>query len=85
MTALWKLAWALPVVTITGLVVMLLMKRVLVRGAAHNRPSQRLRSRETLQVSEQTRLHLVELDGKPYLLVESSQHAQLQLSQGSQR
>lgn len=78
MTALWKLAWALPLVIFTGVVLVLLLKRVLVPSALGQRSSQRIQSRESLQVSEQTRLHLVEIDGRSYLLIESNQQAQLQ-------
>lgn len=77
--ALWRLAWALPLVLLTGGVAVLLLKRFVIRGAPSseaNRPG-RLLLRESLCVSEQTCVHLIEIDGTPCLLAESSRHATL--------
>lgn len=77
MDAIWKLTWALPLVLLTGLVVVLLLKRVMNVPAAEG-SVQRLRNRESLTLSGHTRLHLVEVDGKPLLLIESDRATQLQ-------
>lgn len=77
MDAIWKLIWALPLVLVTGAVLVLLLKHVVYAPASH-RSLQRMRSCESLALSARTRLHLLELDGKAYLLVESERQAQLQ-------
>jgi flagellar biogenesis protein FliO len=78
MEPLWKLFWALPLVLIVGAGAMLLLKRFIVPVARAGQPSQRMQTRESLVLSEQTRLHLVDIDGKTYLVTESAHRTQLQ-------
>jgi flagellar biogenesis protein FliO len=77
MSSLLRLLWALPLVLAIGAGAMLVLRRfVLPVSRAH--AAQRLVFREQLALSEQTRVHLLEIDGNGYLLVESTQNATLQ-------
>ena len=83
MSTLWRLVWALPLVLATGVGVMLLLKRFVVPTEAKSRDTRRLNLRETLAVSDETRVHLVEIDRQSYLVVESTRNAVLQPTQAS--
>jgi hypothetical protein len=77
MNSLSRLFWALPLVLVVGAAVMLVLRRfvlpvTLPRGAT------RIVARETLALSEHTRVHLVEIDGSSHLILESTQNAVLQ-------
>jgi len=74
---LWRLSWALPVTVLIGGVIILLLKQILGQGSFPDRTLQRMVKRESLSLSDETRLHLVEVDGRPYVLVESTRHASL--------
>lgn len=74
---LLRLSWALPLVLATGAVAMLALKRVVARAPKAPEESPRMTVRETLAVSEETRVHLVELNRQSYLLVESTRGTQL--------
>ena len=74
---LLRLLWALPLVLLVGVAAALMLRRI-VKPAVHSPGSiLRLILRESLQLSEHTRVHLIELDNDSYLLVESMQHAAL--------
>lgn len=66
---LWNLLWALPLVSVLALVVILVLKRTQAGRSAQTLP--RVSLRESLSVSERTQVHLIEVDFRPYLLVES--------------
>lgn len=74
---LWRLAWALPFVLVAGLVTMLALKRIVARPSAMT-TQRRVTLCESLEVSDATSVHLLEVDGKPYLVVESSRQSTLQ-------
>ncbi|MET0534973.1 MAG: hypothetical protein ABW171_12170 [Steroidobacter sp.] len=79
MNAAWKLAWALPLVLAIGVGAMLLLRKFLVpvaRQAGDDQP--RMVVRQSLPVSEQTSVHLIEVDGRDYLVVESARQAVVQ-------
>ena len=78
MNTLWRLAWALPLVLITGAAMVYMLKQVIVRDSASRRDSRRMHLRESLCVSPQTQMHLVEFDRRPYILVESEHGTVLQ-------
>ena len=80
MDASLRLVWALPLVLLTGTVLVLLLKYVMKPLRSSAAVAQRLRLRESLSVSEQTRVHLIDLDGTACLLVESTQQATLYLT-----
>jgi flagellar biogenesis protein FliO len=83
METLWRLAWALPLVLLVGAVTVLLLKRFAVPTLPSNRSAPRLTLQESLSVSDDTRLHLVAVDRRTFLVVESSRHAQMhQVSEG---
>jgi flagellar biogenesis protein FliO len=75
--SLLRLLWALPLVLLVGLATVLLLRRVLQLPGRKQGGTSRLRSGETLQLSQHTRAHLIELDGASYLVVESTQRASL--------
>lgn len=77
--ALWRLIWALPLVLVTGLVAVLVLKRLLPEARA-DRQHRRMAVCETLTLSDQTHLHLIEVDRQPYLLVDSPGGTALQLA-----
>lgn len=84
MNALWRLLWALPLVLAAGVAAMLVLRRFIVPAAREKRVA-RMLARETLSLSDQTRVHLVEVDGACYLIVESTQNAALQPLSGHAR
>ncbi|HEY5760122.1 MAG TPA: hypothetical protein VIU34_30075 [Steroidobacter sp.] len=79
MDALLRLVWALPLVLLTGAVLVLLLKRVMKPLHSSAAFAQRLSLRESLSVSDETRVHLIDLDGTACLLVESTRQATLHL------
>lgn len=81
MSTLWRLVWALPLVLATGVGVMLLLKRFVAPASVKPRDTRRLNLRETLDVSEDTRVHLVEIDRQTYVVVESTRNAVVQSAQ----
>lgn len=80
MDALLRLAWALPLVLFTGTVLVLLLKRIIKPLPSSAAVAQRLSLRESLSVSEETRVHLIDLDGAACLLVESTRQTTLHLT-----
>jgi flagellar biogenesis protein FliO len=74
---LLRLLWALPFVLLVGVAAALMLRRI-VKPAVHSpRSALRMSLSESLQLSEHTRVHLIEFDNDSYLLVESMQHAAL--------
>jgi flagellar biogenesis protein FliO len=76
--ALLRLAWALPLVLAIGVAAALVLKRFVLPAASETPKGQRLSLRESLSVSDDTRLHLLEVDGKTHLLIESGRQTVLQ-------
>jgi len=75
--ALWRLAWALPMVLAIGVASVLVLRRWVVphrQGEATGR----LRVLESLPLSDDTRLYVIDVDRRPLLLVESSREITLQ-------
>lgn len=77
MTTMWRLAWALPLVLAVGVAAMLVI-RGLVAPSQVKRPAQRLSARGSLSLSDKTCVHLIDVDGKDYLVIESAQQTVLQ-------
>jgi len=73
-----RLLWALPLVLMTGIAIMLLLRRVLPLPASSATDIAPLAVRHSLTLADDTRVHLLEVDRKSYLLVESSRQALLQ-------
>lgn len=73
-----RLAWALPLVLAIGGLAVLMLKRLLLPGAAVRTSTQRLSVRESLSVSDATRVHLIDVDGTSYIIVESTSHTSVQ-------
>ena len=69
---LWRLVWALPLVLVTGAAAMLLLKRILTPAGTSVEHGRHLTLRESLIISDGTRMHLIEVDRQKYLLVESA-------------
>jgi flagellar biogenesis protein FliO len=59
---LWRLAWALPLVLLLGLVIVLLLKRHMAGRLSMKPDAQRMVVRESMSVSIQTQLHLIEVE-----------------------
>ena len=78
MDALLRLAWALPLVLGIGIAAAFVLKRFVVPAASAAPQGQRLNLRESLAISEETRLHLLEVDGKAHLVIESARQTVLQ-------
>ena len=78
METLWRLAWALPLVLVTGVVAVLTLRRFVVPTQGTSQPAQRMNLRESLSLSDDTRVHLIEIDGQVFLVVESLRHTLLQ-------
>lgn len=78
METLWRLAWALPLVLLTGMVAVLTLRRFVVPTQGTGQQTQRMNLRESLSLSDDTRVHLIEIDRQVLLIVESSRHTLLQ-------
>ena len=81
MDTLLRLAWALPLVLLTGTAVMLLLRNLVRPVQPTNQVAPRMSLRESMTVSNDTRVHLVVADGQTYLLVESAGGTVLQPAQ----
>jgi hypothetical protein len=81
MDTLWRLVWALPLVLLTGAAVMLLLRQFVRPVRATSPAALRMSLRESMSVSNDTRVHLIEADGQTYLLVESPGGTVLQPNQ----
>lgn len=68
---LYRLAWALPLVLMLGIAAAFALRRLETLAVQRAAP-QVLRLDQTLQVSDQTRVHLLTVHGKPMLLVEGA-------------
>ena len=80
MDALWRLTWALPVVLLTGIAVMLVLKRWMAPECRlGGRTAKAVMSlRESLSVSDQTHVYLIAVGRQEYVLVESARNAVIQ-------
>lgn len=78
MNTLWKLTWALPLVLTIGGVAVLVLKRFVVPARPADRAGPRMTLCESLSLSDETRVHLIEVERKPYVVIESDRHAVLQ-------
>ena len=78
MTMLWRLAWALPLVLVVGTVVMLILRRF-VQPSPLPAERPKLSVRGSVTLSDKTSMHLVDVDGKEFLIVESAQQTSVQL------
>ena len=78
MDILWRLTWALPLVLVIGIVAVLVLKRFAVPAQRASQAATRMSVRETLSLSDDTRVHLIEIDRRDYLVVESARHTVLQ-------
>jgi len=78
MNALLRLLWALPLVLALGVGFMIVLRRF-VAPAPNGKPAARHTALcEQLALSEQTRVYLLDVDGRKYLVVESTQNTRLQ-------
>jgi flagellar biogenesis protein FliO len=77
----WRLIWALPLVLVTGTAAMLVLKRILTPVSPPVEPGRHMALRESLTVSDGTRMHLIEVNRQNYLLVESATNTVLQCLQ----
>lgn len=80
---LWRLAWALPLVLLIGVMFILALKRWGITRLpglmpAIARPSDELHMVAELSVSDDTRVYLLEAGGQRWLLTESRLHASTQ-------
>ncbi len=78
----WRIMWALPLVLAVGMVAVLILRRFLGPAKHMHRKAQRMSLHESLSVSDDTRVHLIEVDGGRYLIVESARQAALQALNG---
>jgi hypothetical protein len=75
MDTLLRLVWALPLVVLVGVGLMLAMKRFMaVDSPALQAPS----LLKTLRLSEQTQAHVIDVDGRRFLVVESERSVALE-------
>jgi len=73
-----RLLWALPLVLLTGAGIVLLLRRTLGSHQIGSKGRERMSLRESVSVSQDTRIHLLQVDRQSYLLVESSRVTSLQ-------
>jgi flagellar biogenesis protein FliO len=74
MNSTLRLLWALPLVLAVGATAMFVLRRFVV-PVPGTRSAHRLVARESIALSNETRVHLVEVDGVRCLIVESAQNA----------
>lgn len=75
METIWRLAWAMPLVLMVGAGMALILKRFVVPGQQpRTQPARRMSVCESLSLSEDTRVHLIEVDCQTFLVVESARH-----------
>lgn len=74
MSSLLRLLWALPLVLAVGAVMMIVLRRFVVPATVPP-ATRRLIARESMPLSNETRAHLIEVDGVRYLVVESTLNA----------
>jgi predicted exporter len=79
MDTLLRLAWALPLVLLTGAALMLVMKRFM---PAQTSAPQAPVLLKTLRLSEHTQAFVIDIEGAQYLLVESQCNALLEAVPG---
>jgi hypothetical protein len=70
--SLLRLAWALPLVLTVGVLGMLLLKRVLAAGGQLKGPVDDLVLQRSLKLSETTAAHVIAVEGKKLMIIESS-------------
>jgi hypothetical protein len=81
MEAMWRLVWALPLVLLIGAAIVLFLKRFVVAGeGAPAAAERRMHLRESLALSDDTRMHLIELDRRAYFVVESKQRVRVEIA-----
>jgi flagellar biogenesis protein FliO len=71
MSSVLRLLWALPLVLAVGAVMMIVLRRFVVPTTVPT-ATRRLIARESMPLSNDTRAHLIEVDGVSYLVVESA-------------
>ena len=82
--ALWRLAWALPLVLAVGVIAVLAIRRWgMWQGVGVG--AARLRVVESMPVSDETRIHLILVDRQPLLLIESARQVTTRELGSSQR
>jgi flagellar biogenesis protein FliO len=68
-----------------GAIIMLVLRRFVLPASSMSRPIQRMRALESVTLSEATSAHLVEVDGKSYVVIESTRQAVVQAVQATPR
>jgi flagellar biogenesis protein FliO len=79
--ALWRLLWALPLVVLVGAAIMLALRQLLPRLPATG--THPMTVRQSLVLSDETRVHLLQVDGRSYVVMESSRNSVLQAVQAA--
>jgi hypothetical protein len=69
---LLRLAWALPLVLAVGVIGMLVLKRLLAAGGQLKSPAEDLVLQRSLKLSETATAHVVAVEGKKLMIIESS-------------
>jgi flagellar biogenesis protein FliO len=77
MDTMLRLAWALPLVLLVGVLVALILRRFVVLAPTSHRQA-RLSLCESLWLSDDTRVYLLEIDGRACVIVESARQTTLQ-------
>jgi len=78
---MWRLVWALPLVLLSGVGIALLLKRFVVADEGKQAAAERrMHLRESLALSDETRVHLIELDRQAYVVVESKRHITFEIA-----
>ena len=78
MDSLWRMAWALPLVLGIGFAAALVLKRFVAIAPLPSPDARRIKLQESLSLSDDTCVHVIEVDRQAYLLVESSLRTTLQ-------
>ena len=71
METVWRLMWALPLVLVIGAVAAVVLRRFVVPSIQASKTA-RLALRESMPLSKDTRVYLIEIDNARFVVVESA-------------
>ncbi len=77
MESAWRLVWALPLVLAVGVAAVLVLRRFVTPMTPAAPRGPRVSLRDSLALSDHTRVHCIDVDGRAFLVVESAQQAAL--------
>jgi flagellar biogenesis protein FliO len=81
MDTVWRVTWALPLVLTVGVIAVLVLRRFVVPAQSPDWQVRRMSVRESITLSDDTRVYLIDIDSRAFVVVESAKQALLQAVQ----